>query len=71
MYRWTRYFNARQRYLLRSPNIYKQIFCELFEFPHYSGKDETQCLVTPVEFGSPHEAIYAGSVDICLPILHS
>jgi hypothetical protein len=26
---------------------------------------------TPIEFGSPHEAICAGFFDICLPTLHS
>jgi hypothetical protein len=26
---------------------------------------------TPVEFGSPHEAIRAGFVDVCFPILNS
>jgi hypothetical protein len=40
-------------------------------FTNYSGKAEPQCQATPVEFGSPHEAIYAGFVDTCLPILHS
>jgi hypothetical protein len=43
----------------------------LFEFLHYSGKAESQCQATPVEFGSPHKAICAEFVDICLPILHS
>jgi hypothetical protein len=61
---------ARRMHLLWSPKIQKQI-CELFQFLHYSGKVEPQCQATPVEFGSSHEAICAGFVDICLPILHS
>jgi hypothetical protein len=38
---------------------------------NYSGKVEPQCQATSIEFGSPHEAICAGFVDTCLPILHS
>jgi hypothetical protein len=30
-----------------------------------------QCRATPIEFDSPHEAICAGFVDICLSIFHS
>jgi hypothetical protein len=70
-YRWTRFFNTRLTQLLQSSNTHKHIFCEVFYFPHYSGKADPQCQATPVEFGSPHEAICAGFVDICLLILHS
>jgi hypothetical protein len=43
-----------------------------FLFTSYSGKAEPQRQATsPIEFGSPHEANFAGFVDICLPILHS
>jgi hypothetical protein len=34
-------------------------------------KAEPQCQTTPVELGSPHEAICAEFFDICLLILHS
>jgi hypothetical protein len=45
-------------------NAHKQSFCELLQFPQYSGKAEPHCQATPVEFGSPHDAICAGFVDI-------
>jgi hypothetical protein len=35
-------------------------FCELFVRTNYSGKAEPHCQVTPIEVGSPHEAICAG-----------
>jgi hypothetical protein len=68
-YCWTRLFNARRTNLLRSSNTHKYIFCESFQFPHYSGQVEPQCQATHVEFDSPHEAICAGFVDVCIPIL--
>jgi hypothetical protein len=40
-------------------------------FPQYSGKAEPHCQATPVEFGSSHEAIGAGFVDMYLPNLNS
>jgi hypothetical protein len=68
---WTHLFNARRTYLLWSLNTQKNVFCELLEFPQYSGKSKPHCQATPIEFGSPHEAICARSVDKCLLILHS
>jgi hypothetical protein len=38
---------------------------------NYSGKAEPECQATPIEIGSPHEALCAGFVDVGLPILHS
>jgi hypothetical protein len=42
-----------------------------FNLQNYSGKVKPQCQATPIEFGSPHEAICGVFVDVCLPILHS
>jgi hypothetical protein len=47
------------------------IFCDLCLLTNYSGATEPQCQATPIEFGSPHEAICVGFVEICLQILHS
>jgi hypothetical protein len=69
-HRWTRLFNARLTHL-QSSITHKYICYELLKFTHHSGKAEPQCQATPIEFGSPHEAICTGFVDICLPILHS
>jgi hypothetical protein len=71
MFRWTLLFNARRMHLLQSSKMHKLIFGELFKFTNYSGTAEPQCQATPIELGLPHEAICAGFVDICLPILHS
>jgi hypothetical protein len=60
----TRLVNARRTQPLRSSKTPQFILCEVSYFPHYSGKAEPQCHATPVEFGSPHEAICAGFVDI-------
>jgi hypothetical protein len=38
MHCWARTFNARQTHPILSLNTHKYIFCELFLFPHYSGK---------------------------------
>jgi hypothetical protein len=46
-------------------------FCEFIQFPHYSGKAESQCQPIAVEFGPPHEAICAGFFNTCLKILYS
>jgi hypothetical protein len=43
----------------------------MFYFTNYPGKAEPHCQATPIEVGSPHEAISAGFIDICLPIIHS
>jgi hypothetical protein len=67
-YRWTRLLNARRTHWFWSSNIPKHISVI---FPQYSGKAEPHCLATPVEFGSSHEAIGAGFVDMYLPILNS
>jgi hypothetical protein len=56
---------------MRVERIHKSSFCESLVFTNYSGKPEPPCQATPIEFGSPHEAICAGFVDKCLPILHS
>jgi hypothetical protein len=71
MYRWMRLFSARRTHLLYISTILRSILYELFKFTNYSDKDEPQCQATPIEFGSPHESICAGFVDICLPVFHS
>jgi hypothetical protein len=57
--------------MLPGSNTHKATFCHLLYFAECFGKAELHCKATPVEFGSPHEAICAGLVDIYLPIIHS
>jgi hypothetical protein len=55
---------ASHAFTLEFKHTSKQISRELLEFPYYSGKAAPQCQATPIEFGSPHEAICEGFVDI-------
>jgi hypothetical protein len=67
-YRWTRLLMRVETIYLE---IHKKISYQLLQFTNYSDKAEPQCQATPIQFGSPHEAICAGLVDMCLPILHA
>jgi hypothetical protein len=65
MYRWTRLCNGtvgrvieRIYFLFQTPTTKRFV-------ANYSGKAEPQCQATPIEFGSPHEAICSGFVDTC------
>jgi hypothetical protein len=52
-----RIFNARRTKFIRSSNAHKSLCYELLYFMNYSGKAEPHCQATPIEVGSPHEAI--------------
>jgi hypothetical protein len=64
-------FIARRTHLRLGLTTHKSIFFIVFFVPGYSGKIEPHCQATTVEFGSPHEAICSGFVDVCLQILNS
>jgi hypothetical protein len=47
------------------------MLAELFQLAFFRAKlSNARFQATPIEFGSPHEAICAGFVDVCSPIIH-
>jgi hypothetical protein len=59
-YRWTRRFNECRTHIRWRSNTKNIFYCELIEFPNYSGKAQPQCQATPVDFGSPYRRFVRG-----------